>query len=748
MPKRGSTAIFAPLFFLWSASLLAYGLPRAFLVSTYGLRFFSPGLGALLAILLAATWVLVDEPRLVPGGRKRLLTAWAAAACLVVGEALIYPVGDIKDLLAPTAFALMGSGALLFIARPGARQAGLKILGALLVLGLVGVGGWSWLHPDTAGMDLVAGPPGGHWAPVAAWGLLLGGFIVLGALAHQVQEPQPEQPPLGGRREAWLLIAVLGLAALIRFPQMGTVPEGIWYDEVNLSRVTESEVLNSGKAPLYVGEQVENPGAYLWVGAAVYKVFGTGVLPYRYLAAFFGFLALFPFWGLARRWFGARWALAATALFAVMRWTLIPQRIAFMSGFALFWMLAAFWAFWFPLQASLRAKKNLNLSWRWVLAGALAGCNLYTYTPGRLVPVVLAIFMLLELLKSAAQGGDWRGWVQRSAWMALGFALIAGPMLAYIFSHWATYALRSAQVSLFSDAAANHLSIFRELWVTATRHLLMFNLRGDYNARHNLHFYPQVDGLTASALALGLPYALGRFFRDARSRFLALWLVLMLSAGIFSLAVEAPQGHRTILAAPVLALAVIWALKDLVSPLGEAFEGGWPRAAKAAGLALLLSVAAFNAYEVFGLWSTDSETWRSFSPFASAAAKRAQATDPGVEVYLSQLSQEYQFHGFEMGMFVQYFLRPRQTQALGLNTVIAKNDPSSAVLLIWSESDKDFSAAFAWEFPGIALEKPDNPHPVSGEPDSLYLAAEIPVSRIPHEKGLRRPFLIAREGTP
>jgi 4-amino-4-deoxy-L-arabinose transferase-like glycosyltransferase len=591
-------------------------------------------------------------------------------------------------------------------------------------------------------VDLVAGPPLGRWLPTLVW--LLGALGLLAALilSHQVVTTPHHEKALAWPKEWMGLIAVLLLGAALRFPQMGSVPDGIWYDELNLSRATETKVLVEGQAPLYVSEQVENPGAYLWVGAASYKVFGTGVLPYRYLAAFFGLLALVPFWGLARLWFGPRWALAATALFGVMRWTLIPQRIGFMSGFAMFWMLAAFWAFW---SARLRGG-----AWRWALAGALAGCNLHTYTPGRLVLVVLAAFVLLEFFFE-------RGWTQlvqsgrSGGWMALGFFATAGPMLWFIATHWDIYALRSGQVSIFTDAAKSGQSVASELWTSLSKHLLMFHLRGDFNARHNLHFYPQVDLLSASALVLALPYALGRFFKDARSRFLALWFAVMLCAGIFTLAVEAPQGHRTILAAPVLALAIVWVLRDLIVPVGRAFSRGWPQAGLFSGLVLLASVASFNAYEVFGIWGHHSETWRSFSPFATAVGRRVAQSAPDVEVRLSRLQNEYLFHGYESEVFARYFLREqgRQPLLLQMGTVLATNPPPRTVLLVWGETDTDMTEAFAKEFPGVNVERPANPFPVAGESSVLYLAAELPWQRIRTVKGLAPgSYLVARAGAP
>jgi hypothetical protein len=195
---------------------------------------------------------------------------------------------------------------------------------------------------------------------------------------------------------------------------------------------------------------------------------------------------------------------------------------------------------------------------------------------------------------------------------------------------------------------------------------------------------------------------------------------------------------------------VLWAVRDLVFPMGKAFSGGWPRAGLAAGLALLLSVAAFNAHEVFDLWGPHSETWRSFSPFATAVGRRVAQSGPDVEVRVSHLRNEYLFHGFESRAFAAYFLRgqARTVQPLEMGTVLDSNPPPRAVLLIWGESDSAMTAAFERDFPEIKVERPANPYPVAGESSTLYLAAEIPWQRIPPRKTRTLNFLVARPGTP
>jgi hypothetical protein len=206
------------------------------------------------------------------------------------------------------------------------------------------------------------------------------------------------------------------------------------------------------------------------------------------------------------------------------------------------------------------------------------------------------------------------------------------------------------------------------------------------------------------------------------------------------------------LAAPAFALALTLAWRDVLGPLGRVFVGGWPKAALAAGLAALLSIAAFNAYEVYGLWGPNSETWRSFSPFATAAARRVAATSPDVEVRISRLANEYQFHGFERVMFAQYFLH-RQGRSgkpfdVGSIEPLPAGSTPRALLLVWGESDRAIGDAFAKQFPEIAVEKPANPYPTVGEPTCLYVAAEVPWQRLPEVSKAPKGFLIARASAP
>lgn len=716
--RRAARLSPAMLLAAWAGALGLCAALRALLFVLGGLPPLGAGTAAFLFLLAVSAWVVLEEPALAPGGGKILARTFVAALLAVAGEALIFRELPGKDALAPWAFGgLLGGAALLYpVGR--ARTLALAAAGTLAVLGV-----YIWATRRSVAWDLFHGPLQGQTALLLFWLALAVGILAL-AWAGRRLPLSLAGPPLSRHQEALWLGLILLLGALLRFWKAGRLPAGWWYDEINLAQAIRTHVLNQGAAPLYVAEQVENPGAWLWLGGALFKFFGVRLEVLRIASAALGLLAVFPLWGLARLWAGPRWALVTAFVYVTMRWTLVPQRIAFMSGFALFWMLAAFWALW---SAVLR-----GALWRYLLAGLLLGFNLHTYTPARLVPPLVLLFLLLQAVLDPA----WR--LRFSQWMALalGFLLSGGPMLWYIVHHWHEYAFRSAQVSIFTDVKVSGKPLGAELWGSFAKHFLMFHFRGDFNARHNVHFLPHADAISACLLAAVAPLVLGRCRKDARARFLLLWMGSMLLAGVLTLPVEAPQGHRTILAAPALPLGLLLGLPPLLLPLKAAFGGTWPRSARLFGWGLLAALGGLNAHEVLRQWPEAPATFRSFSPRASAVLRRIQRSGPGTVVAVSELHHEYPFNGYEWAAFARFVLegqnRTWHVLRPGLAVPSSENGvPTRALLLLWGESDVEISAGLARDFPDIPVEVQPQPFPAPGEPERLLLSAELPWERLP-----------------
>jgi len=526
--------------------------------------------------------------------------------------------------------------------------------------------------------------------------------------------------------EAGLLGLILLIAALARLWQLGKSPVNIWYDELNLARAVNDSVLGPGKAPLYVTDQVENPGAFLWVAAAFFKAWQPGVETLRFISALFGWLALLPFYGLARRWLGPKFGLLALALFAVSRWTLVPQRVGFMSSFALFWTLSAFYFAFLSL-----ARPSF---WAGLALGLACGACLHSYTPTRLVLPLLAIYFLINM-------GQLKRWPGR-AWLGAlgGFALAGGPMLYWIAHHWATFHERAQQVSIMPDVRSQGWKVLR---YTLSRHLLMFNYLGDFNSRHNLHLWPHLDFASAALFAPAFLAMHAALRKSRHALFMVLWFWIMLSAGVFSIAVEAPQAHRTILLAPLPALAVAWFLREYAGRAAAFFaDGRWPRPL-ALSLALLgVTVMAFNIKELHVDWARHPDTWKSFSPDSNLAAARIRQQGNGWIVLISPIRKEYPYYGYERTFFARVLNRDRQVDIRALDPVnrvpLGAMGAPQGVLAIWSDSDDDITAAAQRDYPDLKIEAQRDPY----ESRNNYLALTVPWDRIPKAKSqVARHFL-------
>ena len=124
--------------------------------------------------------------------------------------------------------------------------------------------------------------------------------------------PDAETGPLGGRRELWLLGAIVAAGAAIRFSTLDQ--QSFWLDEATtwgivshgLGHVLSAVPRTESTPPLYYVL------AWLWA-----QLFGTGEVGLRSLSAVFGTAAIPVMWALGRRLASVRVGLAAALLTAV-----------------------------------------------------------------------------------------------------------------------------------------------------------------------------------------------------------------------------------------------------------------------------------------------------------------------------------------------------------------------------------------------------------------------------------------------
>jgi hypothetical protein len=576
-----------------------------------------------------------------------------------------------------------------------------------------------------AGLFLIFGGMQIWWVPVQQkadyfmwgfWFLTIGNGLLLFSLIKSENSKKKITPPQNINLEISFFLGVLFVAALVRF-LYPNIPADFWYDEVNLVKNIQEVILEKKQIPVYLGGHIQNPGLYLITVAPVMVFFDDALKVARGLSGFFGVLALFPFYFLARHWLGNRWALAALLIFCCMRWILIPQRIAFMSGFAMFWMLSAFYFLW-------KAFDKQNFLY-WASAGVCLGATLHTYTPARMVIPVVFLFLFWNY-KSCLKKINWPNKIVFSS----SLLLVVFPIFWFAWKYPEIYQQRLTEVGIWKDIASKG---WGELWISLKQHLLMFNYRGDFNARHNISFWPQLDFLTG---AFFLPALTAVHFmavkKDLRARFMFLWFWVMLSAGIFSVTIEAPQGHRTVLLTPVIALSIVWFFKLVSEKMETWFLNGIPNLVKFLWVGALIWIPLFNAQQYFEVWAKDTATWRSFSPQANAVARRVFSQEEGWDILISRLEKEYVYHGYEWSFFSDYFLKKRGESFGVLKQVNEISRDSRGVLAIWALSDDLIDLKIRKQFPEIIIE--EFSYGKTGE--VLYRAAEFPSEVIKENQGL------------
>lgn len=247
---------------------------------------------------------------------------------------------------------------------------------------------------------------------------------------------------------------------------------------------------------------------------------------------------------------GRRVALIGAALLAISYSHIHFSRIAeYMDSvpFAI-WALAM-------LTIGLRRQQSLPF----VLSGLLlAGASLMYYS-GRVVLVIVALFLLyLLLVDRPLLRANRRGLL----WLGMGVVVGMGPMLVLFLLEPAGWLQRSREVWVFNPPVLEHSrykygveTVGQIMLEQARRSLLMFNQSIDSSTQFGFP-HPLVDPFTGPLVVLGAAYALAHL-RQWRSGLLALALLVIVVLGSI-LTDNPPFWPRLILVlAPAMGLAAL-----------------------------------------------------------------------------------------------------------------------------------------------------------------------------------------------
>lgn len=367
---------------------------------------------------------------------------------------------------------------------------------------------------------LAAGVAGQFWLVIdyqpasaaAAWAAAAAAFVVLYFAAAQSRAlPGAATAEMSPRAEWIWLAAVLGLGVFFVCFRIGEFPPGLNHDAawegLYALRILEGEPFTP-----YTSEAWGRETMTFYFRAAAAWLLGPTVLAVQAPAMVAGVLTLPFFYGWLRLMFGARVALAATALLAVSGWHLVFSRTGWRSDFQPLFMAAT--CYWF--FRGLRRPRPVDF----LLGGLSLALALNTYNGSRVFPAVFALWLPLAVLQSWRLRSFLRRYGIGLAFFALAFAIAIAPLALYAVNHWDVFMGRAAALrgaSTFGDA----------LRATA----LLFNFRG--NGDDFFVSEPALELPAAVFFVFGLLWAVLRV-RDERAQFLLIALLINLVPGLVS----------------------------------------------------------------------------------------------------------------------------------------------------------------------------------------------------------------------
>ena len=215
----------------------------------------------------------------------------------------------------------------------------------------------------------------------------------------------------------------------------------------------------------------------------------------------FGTLGVGAIYLLARVLYGWRVAIVAAGLATAFTWHLSFSRIA----------LPAIASLTCDTLAAALLVVGLRRGNRFVLgaAGVAAAAGQYFYFSSELMLVVLALIGLHQLVAGRVELR--RRNLAGLLLFMVGFLIAVGPIAQVAASDFGRFNARASTVTIFNEV--NQAGNWSPLINNIQAHLLMFNVRGDPNGRHNWSGRPMLDPVTGGLGIAGLAFALLRCWR-------------------------------------------------------------------------------------------------------------------------------------------------------------------------------------------------------------------------------------------
>lgn len=442
-----------------------------------------------------------------------------------------------------------------------------RAAGLLTLVGLAAAAQWVLSHrglptllATLPGLERMHERPG--WVGLALYALALA--VLWALLSDRSIDIGDQSAQFGVWKEGALVLAVMALAAWARLYRLEEMPPGLELEEARMARRVLELIHGARPWPWQMAE----PGmtwAYGYYMSLFYRLLGPGYLTIKLPAVVGSVLAVIPLYLLAREMMRPAAAAAVIVLYATSRWGINVARWGQVHALTPFFASLALWLTWRTVHTG---------RWRyWITGGLTMGLSQYGDPSMRAIPIVITLFILWRAL--SPRGYLARHW--RAVWLFYGLALLVWAPLGWSL---ATEPPSSVQlegpVSFLEDVSTTAQVRQQLAWTpeTAWRNLLAyaqaFHYRGDIDPRRNLVGAPQLEGITAALLVIGLGYAVARARRPGPA-LLLIWCGAFLAIGAWT--PDAPDSLSVYGLLPALlllcglALDVLWHVWEQADPL-------------------------------------------------------------------------------------------------------------------------------------------------------------------------------------
>ena len=508
----------------------------------------------------------------------------------------------------------------------------LATLGEHPVRALMVVGGL-WVSFVVGVLTRGRGPEAGYLDLLVLWT----GAVITFVLAFL---PVPLTSPtlwrrlaVGGRIGLWLrenrteltgMVVLILLALLVRAYDLEHIPANLGGDEGTQGVAALELVQYPLGNPFATGWFSVPTLSFLAYGWSM-RVFGSTVAGLRTLSALVGTATVITTFVLARELWGRRVAWFAAVALSFGHYHVHFSRLGSNQIFDPLLITLALWL----LVRGLREERAILFA----LAGVVVGMGWYAYFGARLVSVIAAGYVVVQVVlrhRFLRQHG-------RSLVVMLGAALVVvAPLILHYAGEPDALAARPRQVSIFSSGwlareqeitGRGGLSLLLEqLWKSVSA----FNYTLDPTFWYGPSI-PLLDFVSGLLFIPGLVWVVAHYRRPS-SALLLIWFWLALLTG-WVITENPPSSQRMVLAAPALALFVghglDWAIK-----IGKRIAGRESVFWRAVAPLVLTAVAVLNMSYYFRVYTPTRVYGNPTAEMATHLARRlAAAEDDDYVVY-------------------------------------------------------------------------------------------------------------------